>query len=278
VERGGGVKYDPNHFYCVDALEGLRALPPSSVDLIVTDPPYNTQEKWRAMGTTTRLSHSKSSSNDWMSVVSFEYLEEVIGECFRILRKPGHLYVMGDYTTCRKIDEFAKEVGFELRKPLVWEKVGKTKDLRCPFCKIKVGEVQSRGTPGMSYPYRSCYEMIHFSQKGRRPAPENCSVRNVLRVPWLKGKNYYPTEKPVELMEVLIQQASQKGDLVLDPFAGSGSVLRAARNQGRAFLGFDINPGAKSWFEGQRDVIREPTPPPKPPRRPLSFVLRNGKA
>jgi site-specific DNA-methyltransferase (adenine-specific) len=109
--------------------------------------------------------------------------------------------------------------------------------------------VEGLGSPGMGYPFRSSYEMIYFAQKGRRKPPEDKSVRDVLRFPRLKGKTLWPTQKPVALLEVLIRLSSNLDDLVVDPFAGSGATLRAAKNLGRRCLGFDINPAGKQYFE-----------------------------
>lgn len=249
----------------IGALEGLRELADSSVDLIVTDPPYNTLEKHREVGTTTRLTKSSQSSNDWFDTVSFEYLHEVFVECFRVLRRPSHLYVMCDEETADILKSDLKGIGFEQRKTLIWEKVGRLEKVSCPNCGAHVTDEHRPGTPGMSYPWRSCYEMILFFQKGQRKAADDRSQRNVLRVPWIKRQGAYPTEKPVELLERIIAQASLEGDLVLDPFAGSGSCGEAAFNLRRSFLGFDVEDKAIRRFEERRQhwVYENPEEAPR---------------
>ena len=247
------------------ALEGLRELPDSSVDLILTDPPYNTLEKHREVGTTTRLTKSSSSSNEWFPTVDFDYLHDAFVECFRVLKKPGHLYVMCDEETGDILKPDLKSIGFEQRKSLIWEKVGKLEKVSCPNCGAHVTEKHRPGTPGMSYPWRSCYEMILFFQKGQRPAAEDRSQRNVLRVPWIKRQGAYPTEKPIEILERIIAQASHEGDLVLDPFAGSGSCGEAAFNLRRSFLGFDVKDEAVEYFEQRRQqwIYEDPEDAPR---------------
>src|SRR5690606_29746293 len=69
-----------------DAIDLLRSLPPESVDLIVTDPAYESLEKHRAIGTTTRLKHSKSSSNDWFSIFPNDRFPELFAEAFRVMK------------------------------------------------------------------------------------------------------------------------------------------------------------------------------------------------
>jgi site-specific DNA-methyltransferase (adenine-specific) len=235
-----------------DALEGLSELEDGSVDLVITDPPYESLEKWRNMGTTTRLKKSKQSSNNWFPTVPNSYFEDFFPEIYRVLKKGTHMYVMCDEETSDILKPIIRAAGFQLRKSLIWHKVGKKKEIKCPKCKTVVCEQHSPGTPGMGYPYRSCYEMILLAQKGKRKPPENKGVRNVLNVPWIKSKTAYPTEKPTELLEILIKQSSFEGDLILDPFAGSGSTGAAAFNTDRNFLGFDVAQDSIDYFHNRR--------------------------
>lgn len=225
----------------IGALEGLRELADGSVDLVITDPPYDTLEKWRAMGTTTRLKQSKQSSNKWFPTMSFEELGKVFLECYRVLKNGTHFYVMCDEETGDNLKPILKDIGFSMRKSLIWHKVGKLEEVLCPQCGTHVLDQHTPGTPGMGYPYRSQWEMILLAQKGKRKPPEDRSVRNVLTVPWIKRKGAYPTQKPHELIQTLIRQSSAVGDLVVDPFAGSCSTGYAAFLENRNFLGFDIN-------------------------------------
>src|SRR5512139_1217586 len=82
-----------------DAVTWLRALPDASVDLIVTDPPYESLEKHRAIGTTTRLKHSKASSNDWFSIFPNDRFHELFVELYRVLKKNSHFYLYCDNET-----------------------------------------------------------------------------------------------------------------------------------------------------------------------------------
>ena len=78
-----------------DAVDWLKSLPGESVDLVVTDPPYESLEKHRSVGTTTRLKHSKSSSNDWFRVFPNERFEELFSELYRVLKpRPALLPVL----------------------------------------------------------------------------------------------------------------------------------------------------------------------------------------
>jgi len=232
----------------IPALEGMRELEDESVDLILTDPPYDTLEKWRNMGTTTRLKDSKQSSNEWFPTLTFDELKKVFVESYRVLRKGTDCFVMCDEETGDALKPILRDIGYELRKSLIWWKVGKQVDINCEKCGHHVTHTNKPGVPGMGYPFRSQWEMILHARKGKRPAPENRSIRNVLPMPWIKSGTAYPTEKPVELLEILIKQCSDAGELVVDPFAGSGSCGEAAFNLGREFLGFDVQQEALDYF------------------------------
>ncbi len=202
-----------------DAVSWLRAQPGESVDLLITDPAYESLEKHRAIGTTTRLKHSKSSSNDWFKIFPNARFGELFEEVHRVLKRNTHFYLLCDAETMFVAKPEAERVGFRFWKPLVWDK----------------------RTIGMGYHYRARYEFILFFEKGKRRL-NDLGIPDVISVPRIRGG--YPAEKPPELAEVLIGQSSQPGEVVADPFMGSGSVGVAAARLGRRFLGNDLNPEA----------------------------------
>src|SRR5205814_1761145 len=105
-----------------DAVEWLRRMPAGSVDLVITDPPYESLEKHRAVGTTTRLKHSKSSSNDWFVVFPNARFPELFAEIYRVLKKNAHFYLFCDPETMFVAKPIAESVGFKFWKPLIWDK------------------------------------------------------------------------------------------------------------------------------------------------------------
>ena len=198
-----------------DAVAWLRTLPAASVDLVITDPPYESLEKHRAIGTTTRLKHSKASSNDWFSIFPNARFPELFAELFRVLKKDTHFYLFCDPETMFVAKPIAEAVGFKFWKPLIWRK----------------------GTIGMGYHYRALYECVLFFEKGKRKL-NDLGIADVIDAKRIVGG--YPAEKPPEVSEVLIGQSSQPGQLVIDPFMGSGSVGVAAVRRERDFLGNDL--------------------------------------
>jgi site-specific DNA-methyltransferase (adenine-specific) len=203
----------------LDAVDWLRAQPAESIDLLITDPAYESLEKHRAIGTTTRLKHSKGSSNDWFSVFPNARFGELFEESFRVLKRNTHLYLFCDAETMFVAKPAAELAGFRFWKPLVWDKK----------------------TIGMGYHYRARYEFILFFEKGKRRLAD-LGVADIISVP--RVHRGYPAEKPPAVSEVLIKQSSAPGELIGDPFMGSGSVGVAALGAGRRFCGTDLNPEA----------------------------------
>ena len=198
----------------LDAIEWLRTLPSESIDLLITDPAYESLEKHRAVGTTTRLKHSKSSSNDWFEIFPNIRFGELFREVFRVLNRNTHFYLFCDAETMFVAKPAAEDAGFRFWKPLVWDK----------------------RTIGMGYHYRARYEFILFFEKGKRRL-NNLGISDVISVPRIRGG--YPAEKPVEVSQVLIEQSTDPEEVVADPFMGSGSVGVAAARVNRRFRGTD---------------------------------------
>jgi site-specific DNA-methyltransferase (adenine-specific) len=200
----------------------------------VTDPPYASLDKHRAVGTTTRLAKA------WFSTVPNEYFRGFFRECYRVLKPNAHCYVMCDAETMFAIKPMGEDAGFKFWKPIVWDKM----------------------KMGMGYHYRARCEFILFFEKGKRKLNSlgiqdvlelEEAAPDILKVPRVAGGQFdddwrkrrelsgepYPTEKPVGLSQVLISQSSAEDEIVLDPFCGSASVGHASLSLGRRFVGYD---------------------------------------
>lgn len=196
-----------------DATEWLRTLNSNSVHCIITDPAYASLEAHRAIGTTTRL-------KAWFDVVPNEYFTAFYLECWRVLKEGSHLYTLCDQRTLDILRPAMAAAGLDYIKFLVWDKT----------------------TIGMGYHYRSRHELIAFASKGQAHAVNDRGVADVLRIP--RVFNGYPTEKPVSLLRTLVRQATLPGQLVVDPFMGSGSTGEASISIGRRFAGCDVSEAA----------------------------------
>jgi site-specific DNA-methyltransferase (adenine-specific) len=194
-----------------DALSLLKDLPSESIDLVITDPPYESLEKHRAVGSE-KIRRLKS----WFDIFPNARFEELFLELYRVLKNGSHCYVFCDQETMFLAKPIAEKCGFKFWKPIIWDKQ-----------KI-----------GMGYHYRSRYECVLFFEKGKRNLT-NKGTPDVLA--YSRVFNGYPTEKPVDLCEVFVAQSSLPGEIVIDPFMGSGAVGVAALRNGRHFLGSDTS-------------------------------------
>jgi len=194
-----------------DARTFLATLADESVDLVVTDPPYEFDR-----GTTY--------FREWFADLPDEAWPAILAELYRVLRTDRHAYVICDERSKPVFTDAATGAGFRMAKTLIWNKL----------------------VPGLGGgAYRSQREWILFLEKGTRPGNRR-DLGDVLSFPRVMTRGHYPTEKPVGLLKVMINQSSQPGELVLDPFCGSGSTGRAARELGRRALLCDLDASSAS--------------------------------
>lgn len=203
------LQHLPYHITQTDATETLMRLPPGCIDLVITDPAYESLQKHRSVGTTTRL-------KSWFDIFPNSRYPEFFAQLYRVMKKNTHAYIFCDEETRDVIKPITIAAGFTFQKTIPWFK-------------------ESRGT---GYNYPASHEKICFLKKGKRKLNTNNHL-DVLRCKSIR--NGYPTEKPVPLLEILITESSQYGDIVLDPFCGSGSTGEAAMKHLRRFYGSDTS-------------------------------------
>jgi len=190
--------------YHADALEILKQFPDESVDLIVTDPPY---------GISYRKKGEPIMIGDAGNVLGF-----VLPELYRVLKKEGAIYI---FTSFKNLADWLYRFQnyFKMHNLIIWDK-----------------KRNSGLQMGSNYGFR--YEMIFFGSKGLHKLRGNHD--DVIEIEKVK-KRLHPTEKPVELFGIFVKMSSDEGDIVLDPFAGSGSSLVACKKLGRKFIGIELN-------------------------------------
>lgn len=214
----------------------LSKIADKSVDSVITDPPYWTLNKWREVGTTTRLGGHRDKEqrddNKWFQTIDANELWDLMNEIYRILKPNTHAYIFCDDETSDYVKSYANDMEWTKVKRLIWDKINQ----------------------GMGYTYRCRYEFIVFLQKGKRKLTD-LSIPDILTVK--KVINGFPTEKPVALMEILIKQSTQVGELVCDPFFGSGSVAVACENLKRKFIGNDISDEAHKYYQRRQGLFKE---------------------
>lgn len=163
-------------------------------------------------------------------------ISEYLKEFFRLLKEGSHCYVMTNHVNLQEMLNAFTDAGFHFIKSLIWDK----------------------GNKIMGQYYMSCFEYILFFRKGKGIKINNCGTPDILSIPNKKtkigGKNIHDTEKPVELMKILIENSSKEGDTVLDPFMGSGSTGIACKQTNRKFIGIEID---EQYFKIAEERINE---------------------
>jgi len=212
-----------------DCLERMAEIPDGSVDMVLTDPPYrvisggnksNTSLSKSLGGNNGRIfKHNDISFSEWMPIV------------FRKMRKNAHFYVMVNFMNLFDARDSAINAGFEAHNLLVWKK---------------------QNTTANRWYMKNC-EYTLFLRKGAAFSINNKSSQTVHEFLNPVGLKVHPTQKPVELMEMYITNSSNKGDIVLDPFMGSGTTGVACARAGRRFIGIELD---QNYFEIASDRIK----------------------
>ena len=210
-----------------DCLELMKNIEDESIDLVVIDPPYKLTaggcKDTKIRGCVGRydneevargkvFKHNSIKSSDWFK------------ELYRVLKNRTHCYVMCNDKYVKEYLTEAENVGFKEVNILTWAK-------------------------GMHTPtqyYMKNTEFILMFRKGEAKYINNMGSFSLIDIKGIKGSKQHPSEKPVSLMEHLINNSSNENDLVLDCFMGSGSTGLAALKNNRKFIGIELDP---QYFE-----------------------------
>lgn len=206
-----------------DCLEIMKNIPSESIDLIVTDPPYKTTSRGNAGNSGGMLQKEINKKGQVFNFNDIE-CEKYAPEIYRVLKNGSHCYIMTNHINLIHILNTFTANGFHFIKSLIWDK----------------------GNKIMGQYYMSQFEYILFFRKGKGIKINNCGTSDILSIPNKKlkdtnGKNLHDTEKPVELMKILIENSSKEQELVLDPFMGIGSTGVASIKTNRNFIGVELD-------------------------------------
>ena len=212
-----------NQIYNKDVLELMKTMSDESIDLIVTDPPYKVTARGNA-GNSGGMMQDKLSMQGKIFKHNDIKPSEYIPEFYRLLKDGSHCYIMTNHVNLHEMLNVAKESGFHFIKSLVWNK----------------------GNKIMGQYYMSQFEYILYFRKGRGKKINKCGTADILEIPNKKtkgedGKNIHDTEKPVELMKVLIENSSNIDEVVFEPFMGVGSTIMACIELDRKYIGCEID-------------------------------------
>lgn len=227
-----------HHGNCLDVLQSL---PPDSIDLIFADPPYNLQlksELWRPNQTIV-----DAVNDEWDSFESFESYDEFsrawLKGCRRVLRPDGALWVIGTYHNIYRLGRVLQDLGFWILNDIVWIKTNPMPNFRGVRL-TNAHETLLWATKEQGSPYVFNYHALKRLNGGKQMRSDwvlpICSGKERLRV---EGEKAHSTQKPESLLYRVILASSDTGDVVLDPFFGTGTTGAVAKRLRRHWIGIE---------------------------------------
>lgn len=221
-----------------NCLDKLKQINDNSIDLIVTDPPYLVTSRGNVGnvgGMLLKEINKKGKVFKYNNISCSQYAPEF----YRVLKDGSHCYIMTNHVNLIEMLNTFTSNGFHFIKSLIWNK----------------------GNKIMGLYYMSQFEYILFFRKGKGIQINNCGTSDILDIPNKKtkdkdGNNIHDTEKPIKLMEILIENSSKENDIVLDPFMGSGSTGVACVNTNRNFIGVELD---ENYFNIAKERINKNT-------------------
>jgi modification methylase len=242
-----------------DCIAVMRTLPAASVDLIFADPPYNLQLK----GALHRPDNSRVDAVDdaWDQFASFAdydaFTRAWLGEARRLLKPNGAIWVIGSYHNVFRLGTALQDLGFWLLNDVIWRKSN-------PMPNFK-GRRLTNAHETLIWACRDQTSKYTFNYEALKALNEGVQMRSdwVLpictgheRLKDADGDKAHPTQKPEALLHRVILATTQAGDVVLDPFFGTGTTGAVAKMLGRNFIGIEQDAGYRAAASARLDRVR----------------------
>ena len=225
-------------------VEVLNRLPEKSVDLIFADPPYNLQlqqELWRP-----NMTRVDAVDDEWDQFGSFEAYDDFtstwLSACRRVLKDTGTIWVIGSYHNIYRVGAIMQDLGFWFLNDIVWVKTNPMPNFRgVRFTNAQETLLWASRSKGTRYTFnhhamKALNDDLQMRSDWNLPI---CSGGERLRV---NGEKAHSTQKPEALLYRVILAASNPGDVVLDPFFGSGTTGAVAKKLHRHWIGIEREP------------------------------------
>lgn len=224
----------------MDCIDGMKLIPAKKIDLIVTDPPFAIDFKATKQNYNRTASRVMQGYNEIKRQDYYDFTINWMSQAYRILKDSGSMYVFSGWNNLKDILNALDDVGFVTVNHLIWKYqfgvVTKTKYVTSHYHCLYVCKNEKK---------RRFYPFSRFSQKQKTTDGRSMhykdkeDVWNINREYWT-GDKKTPTKLPAELLRKILLYSSKKGDVVFDPFLGSGQVAMISKEMGRHYLGFEI--------------------------------------
>lgn len=267
------VQVEFNRIYLMDCREGMRAMPAGCVDLIVTDPPFAIDFRARRANYNRTQERVLEGYNEIPAEEYYDFTLSWMSEAYRVLKDSGSMYVFSGWNNLRDVLNALHEVGFITVNHIIWKyqfgvytkRRFVTSHYHCLYvCK---NDRLRRFYPDCRYP----------NLRTEEGNPRYQDMEDVWVIPreYWNGDIKTPTKLPQELVRKILQYSSLEGDLVLDPFLGSGQVVVVAKEMGRQYIGFEVVPECYefAWRRLQEGTYRIKPEPDKPRMGREQWVL-----
>ena len=256
-----------------DSLEELKKIPRETFDLIFADPPYNLQLKSEL----TRPDRSKVSAvNDkWDQFENFkkydDFTYEWLSECKRILKKDGAIWVIGSYHNIFRVGTAIQNLGFWILNDVIWNKNNPMPNFR--------GTRFTNAHETLIWASKSEKSKYTFNYQSLKCLNDDLQMRSNWDLPICNGserlkkdgKKIHSTQKPEALLHRILLATSNKNDLILDPFLGSGTTATVSKKLGRNYFGIEKE---KNYFKAAEQRIKAT----KPIEDDLLDTLKNNRS
>jgi modification methylase len=249
-----------NRILAGDCIEVMNALPENSVDLIFADPPYNLQLK----GDLHRPDNSKVDAvdDDWDQFDSFraydEFTTEWLKAARRILKPNGAIWVIGSYHNIFRVGAALQNQGYWILNDVVWRKSNPMPNFRGKrFTNAHETMIWASKSEGAKYTFN--YEALKALNEGVQMRSDwvlpICTGHERLKDE--NGDKAHPTQKPESLLHRVLVGSTNPGDVILDPFFGTGTTGAVAKMLGRNFIGIEREEAYRKVAEKRISKVRK---------------------
>jgi site-specific DNA-methyltransferase (adenine-specific) len=235
-------KIEINKIYNLNCIEGMRSLSKNKIDLVITDPPFAINFKAKKANYNRISSRVISGYNEIKPEDYYDFTYSWMKQIHRVLKESGSMYVFSGWNNLKDILLALDDVGFTTINHIIWKYqfgvVTKKKFVTSHYHCLYVCKDEKK---------RKFFPFSRFKQEDRTTEGRSLHYRDKEDV-WEIKREYWtgdektPTKLPSELIEKLLYYSSEKKDIVLDPFLGSGQVAVVSKSLERRFLGFEIVP------------------------------------